>query len=79
MLSLNGLTQNIVANARGFAIYFNMPRTFTTADFQEWGRKGGKRGGKKLTSARAKAMVREREKKRAMKRVIEAAAKAKII
>ena len=39
-------------------------KTYTAADFQKWGAKGGAKSKRVLTAAQAKAMVAAREKKR---------------
>lgn len=39
-------------------------KTYTAADFQKWGAKGGAKSKRTLTPAQAKAMVAAREKKR---------------
>lgn len=39
-------------------------KTYTAADFQNWGAQGGAKSKRVLTAAQAKAMVAAREKKR---------------
>ncbi len=42
-------------------------KTYTAADFQKWGAKGGAKSKRVLTAAQAKAMVKAREAKRPKK------------
>lgn len=48
-------------------------RTFTTADFQQWGAVGGRKSRRVLTVEQARAMVVAREKKKLLRLAAQAA------